>query len=255
MTRKEILDAAMRQSAIDCSCSEEDFRRETHVVAAHIPSELESTFLTKPNICRLISYGSNIVASCRGDLITEVEAFVNSVEKFYRCFEPLAIYELNRILEQADARVAWMHLFYLPDPDAVFRAELTCPYATRVMHPDDFTELYVPEWSNALSNPARKQLDMLGVGAYDGDRLIGLAGCSADCAEMWQIGVDVLPEYRRKGVASVLTNRLARAVFGQGKIPFYASAWSNVRSVKNGLKSGFQPAWAALEADRISKGQ
>ena len=46
---------------------------------------------------------------------------------------------------------------------------------------------------------------MLGVGAYDGKDLIGLAACSADCDRMWQIGVDVLPAYRRKGVASALT--------------------------------------------------
>ena len=32
MTQQEILDAAMRQSAVDCSCSAEDFRRETNVV-------------------------------------------------------------------------------------------------------------------------------------------------------------------------------------------------------------------------------
>ena len=54
--------------------------------------------------------------------------------------------------------------------------------------------------------------------------------------------------YRRQGVASVLTNQLARAVFEHGKLPFYAAAWSNVRSVKNALRSGFRPAWVALTA-------
>ena len=39
---------------------------------------------------------------------------------------------------------------------------------------------------------------LLGVGAYDGKQLIGFAACSADCDTMWQIGVDVLPQYRRK---------------------------------------------------------
>ena len=254
MTQSEILAAAMRQSAIDCSCLEEDFCKETNVIAEARPSEKASRFLANPVICMLVSYGSNVVASCRADLVPEVQAFVNGVQKFYRCFEPPAIYELNRILRKADAEAAWMHSFYLPDPDAVFRAELSCPYPTRELHPEDFTKLYLPEWGNALCSE-RKELDMLGVGAYDGDRLIGLAGCSADCAEMWQIGIDVLPEYRRKGVASMLTNRLARAVFERDKIPFYAAAWSNVRSVKNGLRSGFRPAWAALTANRIRTGE
>ena len=34
------------------------------------------------------------------------------------------------------------------------------------------------------------------------ERMIGLTACSTDCDDMWQIGVDVLPEYRRKGIAS-----------------------------------------------------
>ena len=253
MTYSEILAAAMRQSATDCSCGEEDFRGDKHTVVENKASEQASKYLKTPNTCRIVSYGSNIVASCRRDLIPEVEAFVNGQDKFYRCFEPMGIYRLNEILQKAGARVAWMHSFYLPDPDAVFSAELTCPYETRVMHPEDFTDLYVPEWGNALSRIERKELDMLGVGAYDGDKLIGLAGCSADCVEMWQIGIDVLPEYRRKGVASVLTNRLAREIFEHGKIPLYAAAWSNVRSIKNGLKSGFRPAWVAMEAEDNSE--
>ena len=248
MTKQEILAAAMRQSAIDCSCSEEDFRGNKHVFVENKASEQASKFLKSPNTCRLVSYGSNIVASCRKDLIPEVEAFVNGQEKFYRCFEPMAIYELNKILQKAGAQVAWMHSFYLPDPDAVFSAELNCPYEMREMHPEDFTGLYVPEWSNALSRKERKELDMLGYGAYDGDKLIGLAGCSADCVEMWQIGIDVLPEYRQKGIASALTSQLARAVFDRGKIPFYAAAWSNIRSIRNGLRSGFKPAWVGITA-------
>ncbi len=67
MTQQEILDAAMRQSAVDCSCSAEDFRRETNVVVESRPSADASRYLTNPNICALFTYGSNVVASCRGD--------------------------------------------------------------------------------------------------------------------------------------------------------------------------------------------
>ena len=247
MTKKEILAVSLRQSAIDFSCSEEDFLRNVNVVSESKPAEGASRYMKLPHICGLASYGTNVVASCRADLIPEVETFINGQEKSHRCFETPQIYELNRILRKAGAEICWMHTVCLPDPDAVFGADLTCPYKTREMHPEDFRELYLPEWGNALCSD-RKELDMLGVGAYDGDRLIGLAGCSADCGEMWQIGIDVLPEYRRQGVASVLTNRLARAVFERGIVPFYAFAWSNVRSVKNAIRSGFSPAWVAMTA-------
>ena len=87
---------------------------------------------------------------------------------------------------------------------------------------------------------------VLGIGAYDGGRLVGLAACSADCDSMWQIGIDVLPAYRRQGIASALTSRLAAEILARGKVPFYCCAWSNIKSARNAIKSGFRPAWAEL---------
>ena len=114
-----------------------------------------------------------------------------------------------------------------------------------MLHQEDFPELYPPQWSNALCAD-RKQLDVLGVGAYDHGKLIGFAACSADCDRMWQIGVDVLPEYRRQGIASSLTSRLALEILQRDKVPFYCCAWSNIRSARNAFKCGFAPAWAEM---------
>ena len=63
---------------------------------------------------------------------------------------------------------------------------------------------------------------------------------------MWQIGVDVLPEYRRLGIASALTSRLAVEAVHREKVPFYCCAWSNIKSAKNAIRSGFRPAWVQM---------
>ena len=139
----------------------------------------------------------------------------------------------------------FMAEYWLPDPNAL--CALECPYETRILQCADFQVLYRPEWSNALCEK-RRELDVLAVGAYDNGRLIGLAGCSADCRTMWQIGVDVLPGYRRQGVASALTSRLALEILAREKAPFYCCAWSNVRSARNAIRSGFRPAWVQLTA-------
>lgn len=97
----------------------------------------------------------------------------------------------------------------------------------------------------------RKNLYVLAVGAYDKGKLVGLAGCSADCDTMWQIGVDVLPEYRRQRIATVLTNRLAKEILQRGKVPFYCAAWSNIKSVRNAIRSGFRPGWVEMTAKKI----
>jgi hypothetical protein len=31
-----------------------------------------------------------------------------------------------------------------------------------------------------------------------------------------------------------------------GIVPFYCAAWSNIRSVRNAIRSGFRPAWVEL---------
>ena len=63
---------------------------------------------------------------------------------------------------------------------------------------------------------------------------------------MWQIGVDVLPAYRKQGIASALTNQLSFEILSRGIVPFYCCAWSNIKSVRNAIKSGFVPAWIQM---------
>ena len=139
--------------------------------------------------------------------------------------------------------VCFMAEYWLPDLDAV--KPRGCPYPMRFVPREEFGPLYLPEWSNALCSH-RAEYDRIAVGAYDGERLVGLAGASADCEGMWQIGIDVLPAYRMRGIASALTARLALAILEGGHVPFYCCAWSNVASARNAIASGFRPAWVQL---------
>ena len=41
---------------------------------------------------------------------------------------------------------------------------------------------------------------------------------------------------------------LAREIINRNKVPFYCTAWSNIRSVRNAIKSGFVPAWVEMTA-------
>ena len=164
-------------------------------------------------------------------------------------FETPHLHVLNDELMKKGQKICFMAEYFLPDVNAL--RTLNCPYELRILTQTDFAELYLPEWSNALCEQ-RKNLDVLGVGAYDGDKLVGLAGCSADCDTMWQIGIDVIPEYRRQGIASALTSRLAIEILNRGKVPFYCAAWCNIKSVRNAIKSGFRPAWVEMTA-RLSE--
>ena len=242
LNKEEIWRVAMEQSSRDLNCAPEDFLKTVPVLTPGGLSARAKRYYQAPLPLNFVSYGSNVVCSVLEEYREIAAEYINRFQ-FYRCFETPALHWLDERLFPLGLKVCFMAEYQLPDPDKV-RA-LPCAYPLRVLEQKDFAGLYLPEWHNALCEQ-RKELDVLGVGAYDGDTLIGLAGCSADAEEMWQIGVDVLPAYRRQGIAAALTSRLAVESLDRGKVPFYCSAWSNLLSVRNALRCGFTPAWVEM---------
>lgn len=241
-TNKDVMRIAMEQSALDINCKSTDFLCNNHVIVKSGVGASARKYYKEPIACNLVSYGNNIVASVRDEYKEIVEEYIGKYE-FYHCFETPNMHWFNERLEDKGQKVCFMAEYYLPDMEKVHA--LSCNYELKILEQSDFVDLYKPEWGNALCED-RKELDVLGVGAYDHGKLIGLAGCSADCDTMWQIGVDVLSEYRRKGIAAALTSTLAVEILKRGKVPFYCSAWANIRSVRNAIKSGFVPAWVEM---------
>ncbi len=238
---------AMMQSAIDLCAEPEDFEKNENVVVTSYENKRARRYLKLPFSCQLVSYGNNVVASVSPEFREITEKYINTYP-IEHIFETPNMYVLNEALLTKGQKICFMAEYFLPDLKAL--KPIDCIYDLRVLTQADFANLYLPEWSNALCEN-RKELDVLGIGAYDGDKLIGLAGCSADCDAMWQIGIDVLPEYRRHGIASALTSRLAIEILDRGKVPFYCAAWCNVKSVRNAISSGFRPSWVEMTAKSI----
>ncbi len=244
MTNRDILKTAMEQSALDSHCRAEDFLKDENVVVISRKRDGARKYLALPFDCDLVSYGNNIVASVREDLAGFVKEYIQKYPVEH-CFETPYLHVLNDELYRHHLRVCFMAEYFLPDVDLL--RPLPCRYEVKAFSASQLEGLYGPEWENAL-NGETKQRHVLALGAYDKGRLVGLAGAEADCETMWQIGIDVLPAYRRQGVACALTSRIALEILDRGKVPFYCAAWSNIRSVRNAIKSGFRPAWVQLTA-------
>ena len=244
MTNEEILKIAMKQSAVDLGAAPSDFEKNENVTVLSKENEDARRYLTLPFSCQLVSYGNNAVASVLPESREMTENYMRTYPVEH-LFETPHMHVLNEALMEKGQKICFMAEYFLPDVKAL--RPLDCPYEMKILTQTDFADLYLPEWSNALCEK-RRELDVLGVGAYDGEKLVGLAGCSADCETMWQIGIDVLPEYRRQGIASALTSRLAMETLKRGKVPFYCAAWCNIRSVRNAIRSGFRPAWVEMTA-------
>lgn len=244
MTKEEIWAVARRQSALEAGCRPEDFLAGHPVVALSRKVEGARRYLELPLSCNLISYGGNVVASVTEEWRAAVSAYIERFSPEH-CFETPNLHVLNDALEEKGLRLCFMAEYFLPEPQLL--RPLDCPYTLTLLEGEDLAGLDQKLWSNALTGDCPER-DVLGFGAYEGEKLVGLAACSADCDTMWQIGIDVLPDHRRQGVAAALTSRLALSVLERGRVPFYCAAWSNLPSVRNAIKSGFRPAWVEMTA-------
>lgn len=247
MDHRKIWQTALEQSAVDMNCRPEDFLCGETKITLSRPHPGVRKYLHLPFDCEMVSYGYNVVASVREDVKDAVAAYL-ALGPASHAFETPGLHVLDDLLRPFGLETGMMGECFLPDVDKV--QALPCAYETKVLYAPDFQDLYRPEWGNALCED-RKQLDVLGVGAYDGETLVGLAACSADGEEMWQIGVDVLPAYRRQGIASALTSRLTLEILAREKVPFYSCAWCNVASARNAARCGFGPAWVQLSTRQI----
>ncbi len=248
MDNKKILQTAMQQSAYELNCQAEDFMAKENIITQSLTNDNARKYLTLPFDCHLVSYGNNIVASTSAALTSTVKKYIDTYPAEH-CFETPNLHVLNDALQKEGLRICFMAEYFLPDLNRL--KPLPTNYELRILHQEDFKNLYIKEWGNALCEK-RRHLDVLGVSAYDNNKLIGLAACSADCDTMYQIGIDVLFPYRRQGVASALTSALALEILSLGKVPFYCAAWSNIKSVRNAVKCGFYPAWVELTAKPAS---
>ena len=104
-----------------------------------------------------------------------------------------------------------------------------------------------PGYRNALRyNPDGDRPDVLAAAVWDGKDLIAVAAASQDCREMYQIGVDVIPEYRAKGIGTAAVSHLTREIFEKGIIPYYSTRASNIASLNTAIGIGYYPLWTEL---------
>ena len=105
---------------------------------------------------------------------------------------------------------------------------------------------------NAICQPrSPRRPDRMAVCAMDGENIMGMAGCSEDAPGWMQIGIDVMPEYRSRGVGTYLVTVLKNTVLEWGAIPFYGTSVSNYHSWNIALNCGFRPAWVEIGATKI----
>lgn len=80
MTNREMLGIAMRQSAEDIGCREEDFEANRNVVSTLKLGKNARKYLKEPITCNFVSYGNNIVAASINETLDLVSEYIGKLE-------------------------------------------------------------------------------------------------------------------------------------------------------------------------------
>lgn len=151
--------------------------------------------------------------------------------------------KLNEELKKYGYRIDPTHHMFLP----CRKTEASGSFRIKWFHDDEISQFYGdPRFPNAIaySEPCLERPDRIAVVAVEGDNIMGMAGCSENAPHWQQIGIDVLPEYRSRGIGSFLVTMLTNRIMETGDVPFYGTAAANIRSQNITYNCGFRPAWA-----------
>ncbi|MBP5554545.1 MAG: GNAT family N-acetyltransferase [Lachnospiraceae bacterium] len=246
METKKIDQIIKEQLALELNCSPDDFDREENVITKNCMHENRRKFSEQPIFLQMVTFGNNAVISADEEMHPELNEWIKGKRGIW-LFEQHNFYELETMLRKRGLKMALTHHMFLPEKDTSgFKTDMKI----RWLEQGDISLFYgKEEFSNALCDRFKPERpDVLAVVALDGNRIMGMAGCSADTPIMWQIGIDVLPEYRGRGIGKTLVTLLKNEVIRRGAIPYYGTSLSNIFSWKIALGSGFKPAWIQTES-------
>lgn len=243
MDRKKALEIGYRQLAIDYNARSGDFQKEGVTFTAPALNPGRRVYSDKLPFFEMATVGASAVIMADERLYPALWDWIKGVE------EPHWLLELLEILKPYGYELTQTFHHYLPAGDFTPMA-VPENVVLEWLERREIEKFYPNEsWPNALQeggNPARP--DVLALLAMDGNRPAAMAGASADSPGMWQIGIDVLPGYRGRGLGTLLVNHLAIEVEKRGALPFYGTSLSNIHSQNIAWKCGFRPAWAGISA-------
>ena len=246
VTRREIEGKFKAQLALELGCTPADLSGAETVITGPILHEKRRMFSQKPFFLQMTTFGDGTVISADKRLHPWLREWAKDKRGFW-LFEQHNFIVLDRELRKYGYKMAQTHHMFSPKPEIV---ELQTDLRVRWLEGEEIAPYYGrEEFSNALCDKFHPERpDVLAVVALDGDTVMGMAGCSADTSELWQIGIDVLPEYRKRGVGRTLVTLLRNEALRRGAIPYYGTSLSNLPSWRIALGSGFYPLWVETES-------
>lgn len=249
ITQTDIFDEVKKQLTYEFNCAQDDFSKEENTITTPILHEKRRKFSDELFFIQMATFGNGTVISADESIHPWLREWIHGKRGIW-LFEQHNFYELETEIRKYGYKMSLTHHMFLPKAEFI---SIDTDLDIKWLEQEEIKEYHGrEEFSNAICDHFRPDRpDVLAVVALDGDKIMGMAGCSADTPRLWQIGIDVDPAYRGRGIAKTLVTLLRNEVFRRGAIPYYGTSLSNLASWKTALSSGFTPAWIEVESRKI----
>ena len=202
---KKYYEKLLEQLAVDFNCTPSDFLSAENIIT--IPSRNDGRRNYSPDIFfQMATCGVNTVIMADERLHEFLQEWSKDLEG-HHLFEYESLPSLEEGLKRYGYQLDPTHHMFLPCCEVRVEERFRVEW----LYDNEIGRFYGDtRFPNAIAypEPCPVRPDRIVVIAYDGDNIMGMAGCSEDAPHWQQIGIDVLPEYRSKGVGSYLVTLL-----------------------------------------------
>lgn len=233
--------------SLEYNCHPDDFTKSQNILTVSELHEGRRIYSPEKYFFHMATLGSNVVVTadaCMQDFLT---AYIAGKQGHW-LFEIPNLLPLEHELNRYGYTLTETHHMFL----SCRQVEAVKSYPVKWFYEEEIRQFYGDaRFPNAICpeyQPERP--DRIVVCAYDGNTIMGMAGCSEDAPHWQQIGIDVMPEYRSEGVGTYLVTLLKHKITERGDIPFYGTAVANYHSWNIALNCGFKPVWVEVGAKK-----
>lgn len=221
MTKNEIQNIIQRYLKQEFSCTENDLLGKKVVFTKNL--------FKKPYI-KMLTYKACTVVNISEELYSYVK-------------EDLAGRNRDEIFEYPLIYGQTIH--FVPDVQLINAPILPDVYTYELLDEDRIKELsYVKGFNNSLAfDEEGETTTKIVFVAKKENEVIAIAGATAEFEKMWEVGIDVMPEYRNDGLGNAMVRYLTLEILKKGIVPFYSASVTNIGSQMVASRAGYVPCW------------
>lgn len=234
---------------MDCKANEYGYSADVFLSKNHIKYTIDEN-----SVFNMITFGTSTVISGSQKIIDQIKKELDGI-KSIELFDAPSLFLIDSVLHENSHKLSEICDFFIPSETiAEYGIKRDCPFVVKKVGKEDIFKIDDVEiYDNALCQGEASSLNEMAYIALDSGKIVSIAGASSNTKKMWWIGVDTESDYRRKGLASLLVNRVACDVIEMGRIPVYPTWYANIASRITAIKAGFVPGFIEIGSQQVEQ--